>query len=157
MKIRRLQLKDLGQIVAMVHDVMGPEDAKKALKDMKVILDIEKTDAYKFQEFYVMEIEGDIVAAGGFWGLHYDPPMARMDWFVVPRKHQRKGFGTMMIKYLEGRIKRKKLRMILAETSSSRAYAPVVDFFRKNGFVQAGHIPNYWEDGSGALYLVKRL
>ena len=157
MKIRRLQLTDIGKIVGMIHDVMGPEDAKKALKDMKIILDTEKSAAFKFQEFYVMEINEEIAAAGGFWALHYDPAIARLDWFVIPRRHQGKGFGTMLMKFLESKMKKKKVKMILAETSSGKLYDSVVNFYKKNGFTQAAHIPNYWEDGSGALYLIKRL
>lgn len=156
MKIRRLQLKDMGKIVGIVHDVMEPEDAKKALLDMKINLDGEKAAAFKFKEFYVLEIENDIVAGGGFWSLHYDPDIARLDWFIVPKKHQGKGFGTMMMKFLEQRMKKRGVKAVIAETSNHKSFEPVVDFFKKNGFVQTAHIPNYWEDGSGALYLVKR-
>src|SRR5687767_3574865 len=125
MKIRRLQLKDMGQIIGLVHDVMQPEDAKKALKDMKINLDVDAAAAFKFKEFYVMEINNDIVAAGGFWSLHYDPAIARLDWFVVPKKHQGKGYGTMMMKFLEGKMKKKKVKMILVETSSHKSFEAV--------------------------------
>ena len=48
MKIRKLQEKDIGKIVAIIHDVMGPTDAKKALEDMKISLDPEAKVLYKF-------------------------------------------------------------------------------------------------------------
>ena len=66
MRIRKLKEGDIGKIVAMIHDVMGPGDAKKALQDIRISLD---KHTYRFEEFYVVEINGEIVAAGGFWSL----------------------------------------------------------------------------------------
>ena len=155
MKIRKLQQRDIGKIVAMIHDVMGPDDAKKALDDMKISLG-EKTP-YKFEEFYVVEINREIVAAGGFWSLKYDPAIARLDWFVVPHKHQRHGFGTMLMNLIIKRARSKKLKLILAEVSDGKEYATARQFLIKNGFQKKASIKNYWEDSSGAVYFVKRL
>lgn len=157
MKIRKLREDDIGKIVAMIHDVMGPQDAKKALQDMKISLDMKTATPYKFEEFYVIEVDSDIVAAGGFWALKYDPNIARLDWFVVPRKHQRKGFGTMLIKHIINRAKERRLKLILAETSDNKEYSVARAFLLKSGFEKIGSIKNYWEDKSGAVYLVRKL
>ena len=153
-KIRKLRESDIGKIVAMIHDVMGPDDAKKALEDMKISLT--KTP-YKFEEFYVVEVGEEIVAAGGFWSLKYDPAIARLDWFVVPRRHQRRGFGTMLMNLIIKRAKIKKLKLILAELSDGEEYATARQFLIKNGFQKKASIKNYWDDNSGAVYFVKRL
>ncbi|HLD38690.1 MAG TPA: GNAT family N-acetyltransferase [archaeon] len=155
MKIRKLQEKDIGKIVAIIHDVMGPTDAKKALEDMKISLDPEAKVPYKFEEFYVIEVEDEIVAAGGFWSLKYDPHIARLDWFVVPQKYQRKGFGNILLNFIINRAKKRGLKIVLAETSDK--YVTAVNFFKKCGFTAAAKISNYWEDGSGVVYLVRRL
>ena len=157
MEIRKLRSSDIGKIVAIIHDVMGPDDAKKALEDMKISLDKKAKVPYKFEEFYVVEVNDEIVAAGGFWSLKYDPDISRLDWFVVPKKHQRKGFGTMLIKFIINRCDILKLKLIVSETSSSREYAAARNFLVRNGFKKFGGIKNYWEDGSEAVYLVKRL
>lgn len=154
MRIRKLQEKDIGKIITMIHDVMGPGDAKKALEDMKISLG---PTQYKFEEFYVVEVGDEIVAAGGFWSLKYDPPIARLDWFVVPRKHQRHGFGRMLMNYISGRAKSKKLKLLMAETSDGIQYTAARQFLIKNGFKKTASIGNYWEDGSAAVYFVKRL
>ncbi len=155
MKIRKLREEDTGQIVAIIHDVMGPNDAKKALTDMK--LSLLKQDSFKFEEFYVLEIEGEIVGAGGFWSLHYDPDIGRMDWFVVASKHQRKGFGKMLLNHIVAEARKRNLRMLVGETSDSKKYDVARNFFMKNGFEKTGAVKDYWEDGSGAVYMVKRL
>src|SRR3989338_9451688 len=154
MRIRKLKEGDIGKIVAMIHDVMGPGDAKKALQDIRISLD---KHTYRFEEFYVVEINGEIVAAGGFWALKYDPNIARLDLFVVPRKHQRKGFGTMLIKHIINRAKERRLKLILAETSDNKEYSVARAFLLKSGFEKIGSIKNYWEDKSGAVYLVRKL
>src|SRR3989338_10173200 len=112
MRIHKLHEGDIGRIVAIIHDVMGPDDAKKALQDMRISLG--EHTPYKFEEFYVLEIGGEIAAAGGFWSLKYDPDIARLDWFVVPKKHQRRGFGRMLMNHIVARAKTLKLRLILA-------------------------------------------
>lgn len=157
MKIRKLREGDIGKIVAIIHDVMGPQDAKKALQDMKISLDKDKISPYKFEEFYVLEVGNEIVAAGGFWALKYDPNIARLDWFVVPLRHQRRGFGTMLMKFIINRARARKLKLILAETSDGKEYNAAINFYSKNGFMPVANIPNYWEDGSAVVYFVKRL
>ena len=154
MRIRKLREDDIGNIVAMIHDVMGPDDAKKALQDIRISLD---KHIYKFEEFYVLEVDSEIVAAGGFWSLKYDPDIARLDWFVVPRKHQRRGFGRMLMKHIVSRAKMLKLRLILAETSDGQQYKAAREFLAKNSFKKAAVIKNYWNDGSSAVYFIRRL
>ena len=155
MKIRKLREDDIGDIVAMIHDVMGPDDAKKALQDMKISLG--EHAPYKFEEFYVVEVNNKLLGAGGFWSLKYDPNIARLDWFVVRRSEQRKGIGTLLIKFLESRLKKQRIKMILAETSSGNDYKAAVNFYMKNGFRLVSQIPGYWEDKTDWLYFAKRL
>ena len=155
MRIRKLKEDDIGKIVAMIHDVMGPDDAKKALQDMRISLGAHTP--YKFEEFYVLEVDSEIVAAGGFWSLKYDPDIARLDWFVVPRKHQRRGFGRMLMKHIVTRAKAIKLRLILAETSDGHQYNAAREFLLKNSFKKAAVIKNYGKEGSSGVYFIRRL
>ncbi|MBS3050662.1 MAG: GNAT family N-acetyltransferase [Candidatus Aenigmarchaeota archaeon] len=154
MRIRKLKEGDIGKIVAMIHDVMGPGDAKKALQDIRISLD---KHTYRFEEFYVVEINGEIVAAGGFWSLKYDPNIARLDWFVVPKKHQRHGFGKMLLNFIVNEAKKRKLKLILAEVSDGKAYATARQFLLRNGFEKKSLIRNYWEDGSGVICFIRRI
>ena len=155
MRIHKLHEGDIGRIVAIIHDVMGPDDAKKALQDMRISLG--EHTPYKFEEFYVLEVSGEIVAAGGFWSLKYDPDIGRLDWFVVPQRHQRHGYGRMLMNFIANRAKKNKLRLLLAETSDSKEYLPARQFLAKNGFKKTASIGNYWEDGSACVYYAKRL
>ena len=156
MRIRKMQEADIGQMVKLIHNVMGTLDAKKAYHDMKVSLSIEKLSPYKFEEFFVMEIENDIVAVGEIWALNYEP-IAHLGWFVVDAKHQRKGFGSMLLRHCEEVLKKRKISIITAETSGGRDYKPAVSFYLHNGFKIVAEIPKYWEDGTSWVYFMKRL
>lgn len=161
MKIRKLQDDDIGSITRIVHGIMGPKDAKAALYDIKETLAganaSRHASPFKFEDFYVVEINRCIVGAGGVWALKHDPFLARLDWFMVDPNYQRKGIGTFLIRFIEKTLKQRKIRIILAETSGGRQYEAAAAFWTKNGFREAAKIPNYWEDGSACLYFIKRL
>jgi ribosomal protein S18 acetylase RimI-like enzyme len=157
MRIRKIKETDIGNIVRIVHKIMGPNDAKMVLYDLRETLLKKINSPFKFEDFYVIEIDRDIVGAGGIWALKHDPSVARLDWFMIDPDYQRKGIGTILIRFLENFLKKKNIKLILAETSSGRAYRAAVNFWAKNGFKEIAKIPNYWEDGSACLYFVKRL
>jgi len=157
MRIRKIRETDIGDIVRIVHRIMGPKDARLALYDLRETLMKKKDSEFKFENFYVVEVGKKIVAAGGIWALKHDPFVARLDWFMVDPDYQRKGIGTMLMKFLESFLRKKKVKLILAETSSGSAYKAAVGFWAKNGFKEIAKIPDYWEDGSACLYFAKRL
>jgi len=157
MKMRKLQSSDLPEIARLAYKIMGPKDAKRALEDIKETLSEKKYSPFKFEDFFVIEINREIVAAGGVWALKHDPDVARLDWFMVDPHHQRKGLGTMLLHYIEKFLKKKNVRIILAETSSGPVYKAAVNFWEKNDFKEVAKIPNYWEDGASCLYFIKRI
>lgn len=165
MRIRKLREDDIGSITRIVHNIMGPKDARVALYDVKETLLDKKgvkdasrhASPFKFEDFYVVEIDKNIVGAGGVWALKHDPFLARLDWFMVDPAYQRKGIGTFLIRFIEKLLKQRKIRIILAETSGGEQYEAAANFWTKNGFKEVARIPNYWEDGSACLYFIKRL
>jgi len=157
MRIRKLRSGDIGEIVRLIHSVMGPQDARKVYTDLKISLAIGKDSPYKFEDFFVAEIDGKLVAAGGFWALKYEPAVAHLDWFVVDPACQRKGIGSMLFRYCEKEMKKRGVKMLTAETEGGKLYKAVVAFYLHNGFRIVAEIPKYWEDGSSWVYFFKRL
>jgi ribosomal protein S18 acetylase RimI-like enzyme len=149
--------EDIGDIVRIVNKIMGPRDARVALSDIKENFSSKDYSPFKFEDFYVVEIGRKIIAGGGVWALRHDPFVARLDWFMVDPDYQRKGIGTFLMRFFSGLLKKRKIKLILAETSSGKAYKAAAGFWAKNGFRQIARIPNYWEDGSACLYFFKRL
>ena len=148
--------EDVGQTVKLIHAVYGTADAKKAYKDLQISISGEK-GTYRFEDFFVAEIDGKIVAIGGFWSFHYEPNVAHLDWFVVDPKYQRKGVGTILFRYCEKEMKKRKICVLTADTSGGKDYKAAVAFYLHNGFKIVAEIPKYWEDGSSWVYFFKRL
>lgn len=157
MRIRKFREEDIGSIVKIVHKIMGPRDARNALNDLKETLMEKSYSPFKFEDFYVIEIDKNIVGCGGIWALKHDPFIARLDWFMVDPDYQRKGLATMLMRFIENFLKKKNIKLVLAETSSGKQYKAAVNFWAKNGFKEIARIQNYWEDGSACLYFLKRL
>lgn len=156
MRIRKMRAGDIGQIVRLIHDVYGREDVRQFLKDLKISLAVSRESPYKFEDFFVVVIDDEIIAVGGAWALHYEP-IARLDWFIVGREHQKKGMGTLLLKFIEGRLKKRRISILIAETSSAAPYRAAALFYEKNGFKKVSRIENYWPDGSAWLCFVKRI
>ncbi len=156
MRIRRMHEEDIGQIVKLIHNVMGTADAQKAYHDIRVSLADIKESPYKFEEFFVMEIGNSILAVGETWALNYEP-IAHLGWFVVDPKHQRKGLGSMLLRHCEAALKKRGIKILTAETSGGKDYKPAVSFYLHNGFKIVAEIPKYWEDGTSWVYFMKRL
>jgi ribosomal protein S18 acetylase RimI-like enzyme len=156
MRIRKLRESDIGSIVKIVYKVMGPSDAKKALVDLTTSLHKAVNQYFKVDEFYVVEVNGSVVGGGGVWALKYDPNIVRLDWFVVDPKYQRKGLATMLMRFFEKKLRKKKIKMILTETSSGKEYRAAMNFYTKNGFKVLAQIPDYWEDGTDWICFVKQ-
>lgn len=156
MRIRRMREEDIGQIVRLLHNVYGKDDASLFLRDIRISLSMPKNSPYKFEDFYVAEIAGEIVAAGGAWALHYEP-VARLDWFIVGSGHQKRGLGTLLLSYIEKEMKKRGISVLVAETSSARQYRAAVAFYERNGFRKVAQIEKYWPDGSAWVYFMKRI
>lgn len=148
--------EDIGQVVKLIHEVMGTEDAKKAYHDLKISLNLPEESPYRFEDFLVVEIENNIISVGEIWALHYEP-VARLGWFVVDPKHQRKGMGSILLRHCEEVLKKRKISILTAETSGGKQYKAAVSFYLHNGFRIVAEIPHYWEDGSSWVYFMKRL
>lgn len=91
-------------------------------------------DFVKSEKFvgYVLEAEGEVVGAlfakQKVWWNNSELFIEEM--FVLP-KHQRKGYGSMLLKTAEKYVKEHKLAGI---TLATNKYAPAPMFYQKNGF-----------------------
>ena len=155
MRIRKMKESDIGEIVKLIHDVYGQNDVRHFLRDLKIGLADKKESPYRFEDFFVVVIDEKIIAVGGAWALHYEP-IARLDWFIVGKERQQKGIGSLLLRHIENHLRKKKISILVAETSSGKNYKAAVAFYQKNGFRKVAEIDKYWEDGSSWVYFMKR-
>ena len=78
-------------------------------------------------------------------------------WIAVDPGFQEQGLGSKLLDYLEGRVKTRGGRMILADTSTFPQYEKTQRFYVKNGFQQVARIPDYYQPGNDRVTFCRRL
>ena len=73
----------------------------------------------------------------------------------VPR--HRRGIGTLMLQAVEGAVRAANGRMLLIETSDKSGFERTRQFYRKHGYSEVAHIPDYFAEGDGKASFIKRL
>ncbi len=85
-------------------------------------------------EFLVGELDGEVVAMGGFW--RKTEKVAELKRMRVHPEHQRRGYGQAILTELEKRAKAMGYSSMFLDTLP--IMAPARRLYTKNGFVQTG-------------------
>ena len=96
--------------------------------------DIEGVYLSKKGEFLVGELDGEVVAMGGFW--RKTEKVAELKRMRVHPEHQRRGYGQAILAELERRAKAMGYSSMFLDTLP--IMAPARRLYTKNGFVQTG-------------------
>jgi ribosomal protein S18 acetylase RimI-like enzyme len=96
--------------------------------------DIEEVYLSNKGEFLVGELDGEVVAMGGFWRKTEE--LAELKRMRVHPRFQRRGFGQAILTELERRAKSLGYSSFLLDTLPTMA--PARSLYSKNGFVQTG-------------------
>ena len=107
-------------------------------------------------EIFVAEVDGKVV---GFLMLEWPGTewnrVAEIGWIAVLQKHQRKGFGSALIKKMEQHAKGKGFRKVYVEPSADDKAA--LHFYIKNGYVPEAMRKDWYKDGEDSVILGKHL
>ena len=98
------------------------------------------TDFFDMKKFvgYVIEHENEII--GGIFAhekVWWNNSEVFVEEMFVKPKFQKMGYGSMLLKEMEGYVAEKGLAGI---TLSTNKYAPAPLFYRKNGFLDCEHV-----------------
>jgi D-alanine-D-alanine ligase len=103
------------------------------------------------------EREGDAVG----WACHGRVPLtdATFDlyWIAVAPIVQSRGIGRTLLNEVESIVQSSGGRWLLAETSSTSAYKPTRDFYRRCGYHVLSEIADFYRTGDGKITFGKRL
>jgi ribosomal protein S18 acetylase RimI-like enzyme len=96
-------------------------------------------------------------------GFAYYAPAAMTDrtwylyWIAVAPEVQNKGLGGVMLRQAEEDIRQSQGRLLVIETSGLPHYELTRRFYLKNGYEQAGVVPDFYADGDDMVVFRKRL
>jgi ribosomal protein S18 acetylase RimI-like enzyme len=105
-------------------------------------------------------LDGDAASPVGF---AYFAPTAMTDrtwelwWIAVAPTRQRGGRGSDLLRFVEAEVAAAGARLLLIETSSTPAYHPTCEFYRKHAYAQVAVIPDFYADDDGKVIFSKRL
>lgn len=77
-------------------------------------------------------------------------------WIAVDPAFSGQGIGTALLQAVEEKIKRKRGRMLIIETSSAQLYESSCRFYLKNGYHLAETIHDFFRDGEDRVTYTKR-
>ncbi len=104
-----------------------------------------------------------IDGAGAATGFAYYAPAAMTDrtwelwWIAVSPPCQGRGVGRHLLDWVEGDVRAATGRLLLIETSSTPAYQPTREFYRKHGYAEAATVADFYADGDGKVIFAKRI
>lgn len=78
-------------------------------------------------------------------------------WIAVDPKHQGRGFGQLLLKFVENEVRRQNGRMLLIETSSKQSYAPTLRFYERAGYGEISRIKDFYRIEDDKVVFCKNL
>ncbi len=153
--IRRVRPKDIDSVVKLIHAISA-RDYNNSKREMWNIFRKSSYKIYRFVDSYVIELNKEIIGYGGIWSAKYDPKrFSMLDWFVIDKYHREMGLGHQLMKFLFKRAQARKIRYIYVETWPENKNA--VKFYKNLGFKQICKIPEYYDDETDLIILLKDL
>lgn len=76
---------------------------------------------------------------------------------AVDAVRHRQGIGSRMLMAVEDAVRRMNGRLLLIETSDQSSFERIRQFYRKHGYSEVAHIPDYFSDGDGKASFIKRM
>lgn len=96
-------------------------------------------------------------------GFAYHAPEEMTDrtwclwWIAVAADQQGRGLGAKLLAYAEEDIRALGGRLLVVETSDTSHYEPTRQFYLKRGYKAVSVVPDYYADGDGRAFFVRRL
>jgi ribosomal protein S18 acetylase RimI-like enzyme len=135
-----------------------PEEVGTALELIDEWLDLGEHSGYLT---YVLESEvGESKEVLGYVTFGPTPltdGVYDLYWIAVDRKQQGRGFGQILLRFVENDVRARNGRMLLIETSSKGSYASTLRFYERAGYEEISRIKDFYRIEDDKLVFCKRL
>ncbi len=157
MEIRPLAPKDRGylQSILLRAGVFTPEEIEVAMELIDLVLRDSNQKDYSIHCFVNAEDKplgyicyGPVPMTQGTFDLY---------WIVVDSEFKGQGIGSRLIDFLEEEMRRRKGRLILADTSSISSYEEAHRFYLKKGFQEVARVPDFYWVGNDRITFCKKI
>ncbi len=107
-------------------------------------------------EFLFAEVSGKTIAYTCFGPIACTEGSFDLYWIVTHHDFRGKGIGRKLIGETHRIIREMGGRIVIAETSSTEKYLPTRRFYESLNYVNEGMIADFYKEGDGKVYFVKR-
>ncbi len=78
-------------------------------------------------------------------------------WIAVDAREQGRGFGQLLLRFVENEVRRQNGRMLLIETSSKQSYAKTLRFYESAGYEEISRIKDFYRIEDDKVVFCKHL
>lgn len=142
--IRKAITRDLKQLEKISHRIFPNEDVFLIVNSM-----IDTEHFYVVEDTSQNKIIGFII-----FGL-YKTNIAHIFILAIDPHYQKQNFGTLLLEYAQEIIQKTYVTKIRLEVRVKNKQA--IQFYEKNGYQIKESIEKYYEDGSDAYLMVKKI
>jgi ribosomal protein S18 acetylase RimI-like enzyme len=157
MEIRRVRQADRNRIAEILLDVknFNPEEVRIALELVDDAL--AKVESSDYQT-YVLANDDSVIQGYICYGK---TPLTDSTfdfyWLAVSPQAQGKGYGRLLISFVEERVKEAGGAMLVLETSSLESYSRTLRIYVECGYQIVARIKNFYRRGDDKIILTKEL
>jgi ribosomal protein S18 acetylase RimI-like enzyme len=107
--------------------------------------------------FIFAELDGKTVSYSCFGPIAATDGSFDLYWIATHNDYRGKGIGNLLIEETHRKIKEMGGRIVIAETSTIEKYTPTRHFYDRIGYKKEAQINDFYTEGDGKVFFVKRL
>jgi ribosomal protein S18 acetylase RimI-like enzyme len=159
MNVRPAEQKDRTPIreILVATGLFGEEEIRIAMELFDVWLDEDHPEKNDYLTHVVEDAHGRVQGYACWGPTPLTDGVYDLYWIAVDPKQQRKGFGQVLLRFVEDEVKKRKGRMLLIETSSKGSYAATTRFYERSGYAEISRMKDFYRAGDDKIVFCKRL
>ena len=153
--IRPATADDTTHLIALA-EAIGLFQAHE-LEDLGAMLAEHLDSNSEGDNFWIADDEDGLLGAAYYAPEQFSYSVWNLYFIGVHPKHQGKGRGTALLRYVEQALRERGERLLLVETSGLDSFELTRNFYRKNGYSEEARIRDYYKVGDDKIIFRKVL
>jgi len=157
MKIRPIVDKDRARLLSILIKTRAFTSAEVEVAMELIDIVLKDRDQKDYQIDCMADAEDLVVGYTCYGPVPMTEGAFDLYWVAVDPDVQEKGVGSKLLDFLAEKLRARRVRMILADTSTLPYYEKTKKFYVKNGFQEVARIPDYYLPGNDRVTFCRKL
>lgn len=155
--IRAIRAKDREAIRNLIGstNAFKPHEVDVAMELVDAALT--RPDQDDYHPYVLAEEDGTVVSYACFGKNPMTAATWDLYWLATRTDRMGKGYGRMIVRFVEEEVRRRGGRLLVIETSSKESYGGTRTFYEKIGCTLAAQLTDYYDTGDDKLIYLIRL